>query len=239
MQTVIGIAGNEVIEGLEHFHGNFVSYTQKNFATAMHELGALPMILPISDPSFAAGYVNKIDKLLLAGGHDVSPLNFGEEPHYLLQETNPDRDAFELALVAEAVKQKKPIFGICRGMQILNVAYGGTLYQDLSLYENYKVKHLQAPTKEIFTTHTVRIEKESTLGNFLPEIYQVNSYHHQAIKVLGSGLRPIAESPDGLIEAVESENAGQRVLGVQWHPEMLFERIATELDLFRYFVEEL
>jgi putative glutamine amidotransferase len=239
MKTVIGISGNQVLESVDYFHGNKVAYTPQNFVDVIHKLGALPVVFPISDPELAADYVRGVDKILIPGGQDVWPLNYGEEPHFLLGQTNPDRDAFELALIAEAMKQGKPILAICRGMQLLNVSAGGTLYQDLSLYENYSVKHLQAPTNEIFPSHSVHIDRDTILGSFLPENYIVNSYHHQAVKEVGMGLRAIAHAKDGVVEALESVDPKKRILAVQWHPEMDWDRREEEEEIFRYFIEEL
>lgn len=129
MKPIIGIAANErpMIEEAEHW----LSYTPKNFVTHIQQAQGIPLLLPMGVVEDAATYISKIDKLLLAGGHDVSPVHYGEDPHPLIQGIHPDRDVFELALIKEAVAQNKPIFGICRGMQLLNVAFGGSLYQDL------------------------------------------------------------------------------------------------------------
>ncbi|EOL44449.1 gamma-glutamyl-gamma-aminobutyrate hydrolase family protein [Enterococcus caccae] len=239
MTTTIGIAGNQIIQSVDVFHGNHVSYTPQNFVTAIQKAGGLPIVLPISDEQAAAAYISKIDKLLLAGGQDISPDFFGEEPHPKLEETNRNRDLFELALINEAIKQNKPIFSVCRGMQLINVALGGTLYQDLSLYPDWTVKHGQQPTQPQFATHGIKIEKDSALYQVFGESYRVNSYHHQAINTLAPSLKITARSSDGIVEAVESIDPNQRLIGVQWHPELRFDVDTKEFNLFDYFVNQL
>lgn len=239
MKKMIGIAGNQLIQSVEVFHGNYVTYTPQGFVNAVQKAGGLPLVIPISPAETAASYVSKIDKLLLAGGQDICPDFFDEEPHPKLEETNRNRDLFELALIKEALKQKKPIFAVCRGMQLLNVALGGSLYQDLSLYSNWTVKHGQEPTQPQFATHDIHIEKNSLLYSLLGEQYRVNSYHHQAINRLAPTLKASAKSSDGLIEGIEALDSNQRILGVQWHPELRFEFSEQEFELFNYFVHKL
>lgn len=236
---IIGIAGNQLIHPTEVFHGNQVSYTPQGFVSGVQKAGGIPFILPIGDIELVKTYIQQIDKLLLAGGQDVSPDFYGEEPHPKLEETNRNRDIFELALIAEALKQKKPVFAVCRGMQLLNIALKGTLYQDLSEYKELKIKHVQQPTAPEFSTHTIVTEKNSILQTILGEKKRVNSYHHQAIHELSPELSAAAYSTDGLIEGVEAKNPEQRLLGVQWHPELTFHKDEKEYDLFNYFVNKL
>ncbi|MFD2305729.1 gamma-glutamyl-gamma-aminobutyrate hydrolase family protein [Enterococcus termitis] len=239
MQKVIGIAANQIIHSVDVFHGNHVSYTPQGFVTAVQQAGGLPLVLPIDSPEAAKAYIAKIDKLLLAGGQDISPDLYGEAPHPKLQETNRNRDEFELALIKEAIKQNKPIFAVCRGMQLINVALGGTLYQDLSLYSNWEIKHTQEPTLPQFATHEVNVQQDSLLYPLLGEQAQVNSYHHQAVHKLAESLKISAVSSDGLIEGIESIDPEQRILGVQWHPELRFDVEPKEFGLFDYFVNSL
>lgn len=236
---IIGIAGNQIIQAVDIFNGNHVTYTPQGFVSAVQLVGGLPLVLPIGKKELAKAYIDQIDKLLLAGGQDVSPEFYGEEPHPKLEETNKNRDEFELALIQEALKQKKPILAVCRGMQLLNVALGGTLYQDLSLYPDWKVKHGQQPTQPQFATHTVNIEQDSCLHKVFGDTTQVNSYHHQALRKLGTGLRATAWSTDALVEGVESTDPSQRILGVQWHPELVYTEDIQEKALFDYFVNTL
>ncbi|WP_461202155.1 gamma-glutamyl-gamma-aminobutyrate hydrolase family protein [Enterococcus sp. N342-3-1-2] len=237
MKPIIGIAANErsMIEESEHW----LTYTPKNFVTHIQEAGGLPLLLPMGALEDAKTYVKQIDKLLLAGGHDVSPSYYGETLHPLIQGTHPERDAFELALIKEAVAQKKPIFGVCRGMQLINVAFGGSLYQDLSLMEKPTLKHVQLPTPFRFATHDVTINSDSQLGQLLGSSYQVNSFHHQAVKDVAKDFQIIATAPDGVVEAIESHAFAAPVLGIQWHPELAAQSRPSEQAIFEFFVHTL
>lgn len=235
MKPRIGIAGSQriLMEGEAHW----LSYTPRHFVTGITRSGGLPFILPIGAPADAPSYIDSIDKLLLAGGQDVDPRTYQELPSPQLQAIDVDRDYFETALVHEALKQGKPIFAVCRGMQLLNVALGGTLYQDMSLCGEPSIKHMQFPSPFAQPTHPVQVEANSLLGSLLPEHYQVNSFHHQTVKRLGDGLMASASAPDGVIEAIEDQK--RRLLGVQWHPEQTYASIPTEQGLFDFFIQEL
>lgn len=236
---IIGISGNIVLKSVDVFHGNQVTYTAEGFVTAIKKVNGTPLVIPINDPASAKEYISIVDKLLLTGGQDISPEFYGEEPHPKLEETNKDRDLFEIALIKEALRQEKPILAICRGMQLLNVTLGGTLYQDLSLYSEWKVKHAQQPTQPQFPTHSIKVKKQSILNHILDKSFSVNSYHHQGIKDLADSLIATAWASDGIIEGVEAIQDSQRILGVQWHPELRFEHSSKELMLFDYFVNKL
>lgn len=220
MLPIIGIAGNQLLRATDTFQGNQVTYTPQGFVNAVQQANGLPIVLPITKPDMAFAYVDKIDKLILAGGQDVSPQLYNEAPHPKLLETNLQRDLFEEALIKEAIKQNKAIFAVCRGMQLLNVILGGSLYQDLSTYSDWSVKHVQQPTSSQFATHEVTVLPNTILSTLLPSSYFVNSYHHQALKELAAPLKASALSPDGLVEGIESKDAKMKLLGVQWHPEL-------------------
>lgn len=236
---IIGISGNKLSHSVEAFYGEPVTYTPHGTVSAIKEVGGTPLVIPINEPSSAEKYISIVDKLLLTGGQDIAPDLYGEEPHPKLGETNKERDLFEISLIQEAMKQQKPIFAICRGMQLLNVALGGTLYQDLSLYSAWKIKHAQQPTQPKYATHTIKIEEKSMLGTIIGETCLVNSYHHQGIKDLSKDLVATAWAADGIIEGIEFSKNSHRMLGVQWHPELRFEHSSKELALFDYFVNKL
>lgn len=233
-KPIIGIAGNErvMIDSDSHW----ISYVPRNFVDGIQQAGGLPLILPIGDPSDVATYVSQIDKLLLAGGHDVSPKFYGEPPHQKLGDTDPGRDAFEIALVKEALKQGKPIMGVCRGMQLLNVAFGGTVYQDLSLREEETYKHVQLPTPFQTPSHFVNLEKDFVLSAFLPERYEVNSFHHQVLARVAEEFTVMATADDGVVEAIQSKT--NKIFGVQWHPELTHQTIPLEQEIFNFFVQQ-
>jgi putative glutamine amidotransferase len=186
--------------------------------------GGVPVVLPPTGNEGAAESVlHSLDGLLLSGGSDLDPGYYGEEPLPELGITLPERDAFEMALVGQALRRGMPVFGICRGMQVLNVALGGTLYQDLpSQWERDVLKHRQ-DTPKWQPTHEVKVTDGSYMAEVMGrEMVKVNSYHHQGVKDLAQGLVATGYSSDGVVEAVEAENLSERwLLGVQWHAEAM------------------
>ena len=196
-----------------------------DYVEGVAEAGGVPVVLPpIVGPRAAEALLDGMDGLLLSGGSDLGPLYYGEEPIPELGVTIPERDAFEIALLEHALRRKIPILGICRGMQVLNVALGGTLYQDLPSQMDHMVLlgHRQE-TPKWQPTHEVEVDGGSKVAEILgADELKVNSYHHQAIKELASGLVAVAHAPDGVIEAVESGDLSKRwVIGVQWHAEAM------------------
>jgi putative glutamine amidotransferase len=186
--------------------------------------GGAPVVLPpAGDERVAESVIQSLDGLLLSGGSDLDPGYYGEEPVPELGVTLPERDAFEMALVRIALRRGMPVFGICRGMQVLNVALGGTLYQDLpSQWDRDLLRHRQA-TPKWQPTHEVRIEDRSYIASVMGrKMVKVNSYHHQGIRTLAEGLVVTGRSTDGVIEAVEAADLSERwLLGVQWHAEAM------------------
>lgn len=234
----IGIPSNNLVHANAHFGTNYVDYIQKNYIDGISGANALPIVFPIGDIKLAKAYIDSVDALLLAGGQDVSPVYFGEDPHINLHETDDRRDAFEVALVIEALKQEKPILGICRGLQIINVALGGTLYQDLgSQYDGLSVKHNQYPTKWYVPTHHIVLQRQSWLSDIFDEKSLVNSFHHQAVKRLADGLKLDATSSDKVVEAFSDDS--RRIYAVQWHPEMLLMDNPDAQELFDSFVAKI
>lgn len=165
-------------------------------------------------------YLSLLDGLVLIGGEDVNPYLYGLEKSDLTGDIFPRRDNFERELVFKSVSRKIPILGICRGHQMLNVVFGGSLHQDLSEREEETLDHSQTPERDFSNSHPIRIESGSRLSKILnePQI-KVNSAHHQIIRRVAQGLRAVAFAPDGVIEALEGEDEGY-LLSVQWHPEV-------------------
>jgi putative glutamine amidotransferase len=203
--------------------GRFVR-TDLDYVEGVAGAGGAPVVLPpVGDERTAGAVIQSLDGLLLSGGSDLDPFYYGEERVPELGPTIPERDAFEMALVDLALSRGLPIFGICRGMQVLNVALGGTLYQDLpSQREGDVLKHRQA-TPKWQPTHEVEVEDGSYIAGVMGrDLVKVNSYHHQGIKGLAEGLVVTGRSSDGVIEVVEAEDLSQRwLLGVQWHAEAM------------------
>jgi putative glutamine amidotransferase len=180
--------------------------------------------------------------LLLAGGHDVLPSLYGETAHQTFAAAEAGRDEYEIELVRRAIDADLPVFAICRGVQLLNVARGGTLIQDIPSQVESALEHrLEVPPHQPFDlAHEIWIEKDSRLARLLRErladdSLEVNSRHHQALRVLGEGLVTTATAPDGVIEAVEDPNR-RFLVGVQWHPENFY-RTGEFRALFEGFVK--
>jgi putative glutamine amidotransferase len=198
----------------------------------------------IIDPSMAvADALAGVGGLLLTGGGDVEPARYGATPHEKVEDVDPARDEFEIALVAAARERDLPIFAICRGVQLLNVAGGGTLVQDIPSEVTGALKHhlVVPPHPPYELAHEVWLEKDSLLAKLMGErlvgsdTCEVNSRHHQAVKTVGPGYRVSATAPDGVIEAIE-DPAARFCLGVQWHPENFF-RTGEFRALYEGFLE--
>jgi putative glutamine amidotransferase len=197
--------------------------------------GGLPILLPPTTTMDSEESIALLDGIMLTGGVDVDPSLYGEPPMPALGKIDPLRDGYELYLTREAIEHKKPLLAICRGIQVLNVALGGTLYQDLYTQVDGSLKHSQMAPR-YYPTHKVKILKGSELFEiFGKNEIGVNSFHHQGIKTLGKGLNANAWSEDGLIEGVENQDENF-VLGVQWHPERMIK--GEMVKIFQAFVEK-
>jgi putative glutamine amidotransferase len=212
----------------------------RTYIEALGEAGAIPVIVPLGlSAADLLSLYTRLDGVLLPGGGDIDPVEFGEAPHPKLgDDVDPLRDATELALARQAIGDDRPLLAVCRGVQVLNVALGGTLYQDLPSQYPGALKHsyrLREATRD-YLAHAVQIEEDSHLARVLgTSIVQVNSRHHQAIRDLAPGLQIVARSQDGVIEGVEHP-ARRFVLGVQWHPENL-QALPEMKRLFEAFVQ--
>lgn len=226
MLPVIGITCSWDNESQRHFLGSL-------YAEAVRAAGGVPVLLANyeKEEEFIK-LLGMIDGLLLTGGKDVDPFYFGEETLPACGEITPMRDAFEIKLTRMAIKGQIPVLGICRGTQVLNIAAGGTIYQDLNTQLPGCLKHFQqAPGWA--ATHRIEIEKGSVLESILQvsEI-RVNSYHHQAVRNLAPGFKISAKSSDGVVEAIEGA-PDLFILGLQCHPEEMWEKDSRLLKLFQ------
>ena len=208
------------------------------YLRAVQQAGGIPILLPPHlDGRALDALWSRLDGIVLTGGGDVAPRLFGEEPHPTVADVSESRDRLEIEVTERAIHEGRPLLAICRGIQVLNVALGGSLYQDIASDTGSTIAHSQKAPRDR-PTHPVKVMGEGTrLGATLgvPEV-EVNSMHHQAIKRLGRGLRDVAWSPDGIIEGVEVSDAGTLVLGVQWHPEELTAHDPAARALFRTLV---
>lgn len=211
------------------------------YTEAVLAAGGLPVLIPLGlQKSDLQALLPRLDGILLPGGGDVEPARYGgDNSHPLVHDVNVQRDEAELLLIHEALQAQKPLLAICRGLQILNVALGGSLWADV------QSEMLQADTHDYFDVgrrdylaHEVHVQPGTLLAGALGvDAIQVNSLHHQGIRRLAPGLRPAATAPDGLVEAVEVIDHPFAV-GVQWHPESLLQVEPRMRCLFERFVEE-
>jgi putative glutamine amidotransferase len=216
------------------------AYVNSAYLRAIEEAGGIPVLLPPQLSAAARATLwERLDALVLTGGGDIEPSRFGEPAHPSTTLVSTERDALELELVDRALRDDVPVFGICRGFQVLNVALGGTLHQHVPDVFGNTVQHSQTEKRHV-ATHPVKILTEGTrLGEIFggsPEL-AVNSFHHQAVRTLGRGLRDVGWAPDQVIEAVEHEDRQRFVVAVQWHPEDLVGHDAAARALFKAVVE--
>ena len=205
------------------------------YARAVQRAGGMPVVLPPLAPDEVPELAARLEGLCLSGGPDLDPAAYHARADDELGPIEPDLDHWEIALVRQSERRGVPMLGICRGCQVLNVARGGTLHQHLPAVTDGSVDHRQdAPGNQ--PTHAVDVAPESLLATLLGATHlDVNSFHHQAADRIGSGLRPVAWSPDGVVEGIEDPDA-EFVLGVQWHAETLIDR-PEHCRLFEALVE--
>lgn len=234
-QTLQAIDG--IPEGLPH------SWVMNHrYFLALTSVGAVPWMVPLlaDDAGTLRAIYDNLDGVFIAGGVDVDPSSYGEERHTSCGRTDLPRDIVEMMFTQWALDEGKPLLGVCRGMQVMNVVRGGTLYQDCTEQYAGSIKHDYFPNAGYardFLAHDISVDPGSRLhASFGASSVLVNSMHHQGIKALGDGLFPSAYSSDGLIEAIETGN-GAFAVGVQWHPEMLIDSDAGTRSLFSAFVE--
>ena len=238
MKPIIGITPSSLTEKMPH--GTFQRYClSKPYVRAVVAAGGIPLILPPQDDAVEE-ILDALDGLILSGGPDVEPARYGDSAvHPATYGIDPERDQFELDLFAGALRRGMPAFGICRGIQVINVALGGTLIQDVASDHPgaADVGHRQHERglEDFAVGHRVTTTEPELLPIFEDVGLGVNSFHHQAIRDLAPGLVPVAYSPDGLIEAVTLADDSD-VFGVQWHPELMFEADAAHLRPFQRLV---
>lgn len=232
---IIAIAGDKTPAPTESVFKNFERhYSCDSFVQSIRQANGISIILPIiknfSEKEIEL-LVNTIDGLILPGGEDIDPLLYKEEKQELCGKTDIETDLFQIALLRETLKQKKPILGICKGNQLINVAFKGSLIQDIS---NSKTNHKNLDS--IYQgCHNIIIKEDSPLNRiFNLNSIKVNSLHHQVINKIGEDLKIGALSEDGYIESVYLDNEENFCLGVQWHPESMNEDFMKKL--FRYFI---
>jgi putative glutamine amidotransferase len=211
-KPLIGI-GSDVVH---HEGERDQAFVYTTYVDALRRAGAIPVLIP-PQPENAAEVLDDLDGLVLAGGYDCDPAAYGEAPHGSLEPMDPRRQENDLALARAARQRGIPTLGICLGLQVMNVAAGGTLIQDIQSEIDTEIDHASEPTDR--HRHMVTVDGGTRLGRILgARELNVNSSHHQAIKNVGQGLRVTAHAPDGIVEGLEDPRHPFYV-GVQWHPE--------------------
>ncbi len=214
-------------------------YLARFYSEAVEAAGGAPVhISLIPQPEYISAVLDSLDGILLPGSDsDVDPLRYGAQPHPQLGSVVPVKDETDLLVLEEIERRNLPLFAICFGMQILNVFRGGTLIQDIATQFPKAIKHEQGPPRDR-PSHTVKLGKNSLLAALSKDASAVvNSHHHQAIENVGEDLKAIAWASDGLIEAVEDTRPNRFALGVQWHPELGWQKDELSQKLFNQFVK--
>ncbi len=214
-------------------------YLGRDYSEAIFGLGGVPVMIPLIDEAdYIASLVAGLDGILLPGSDtDPDPEYYGEDPHPKLKRVVPEKDRTDLLVLAEAEMQNLPVFGICFGLQILNVSRGGSLIQDIGSQVESAIKHDQGMPLER-ASHAIKIEGSGLIGGAIGEVkdLRVNSHHHQSIGRLGSNLTAVAWANDGVVEAVEDSRPDRWIVGVQWHPELSWQTDSFSRSLFEHFI---
>jgi putative glutamine amidotransferase len=211
------------------------------YVTALESAGLIPLIVPpLSSSDAASAVLDSVAGLVLTGGEDVDPARYGEKRHEKVRSVSAARDATEAALIKEARERGTPVLAICRGIQILNVALGGTLVQDIPSQCETDIVHDEESARDS-RTHEISVEPGSLIARAIgTEHCTVNSFHHQSVKRVADGMRVTARSPDGIIEGLESTDENWWVMAVQWHPEEMTDSAEPwDQGLFKAFARKL
>ena len=247
MSVLIGVTsyyvdGNE----LGDFHerprgatGQDMSMSTMDYLRGVEKGGGTPLNISVIDSDdYIEGVVEKCDGLLFSGGPDISPYLYNAKPDSKCGKVIPKRDEFELKLLKKAVEKNKPILGICRGAQLINVYYNGTLKQHIDDHKDGLNHHALIKFPRWYKAHEVNVEKDSHIEKiFNKNKIMTNSLHHQAIEEVGDELTVTARASDGIVEGVEDKSK-DFLVGVQWHPEMMFFKHEEQTKVFEYFVKK-
>lgn len=224
MKTKIGILTCGLIDQRQ--------YVTDAYIQAIKTAGGLPIILPlVKSKRIMQDYVKLCDGFLFCGGGDITPLLFGQEPDYGIGQTDLTLDLFQIRMTKLILEAQKPLLAICRGMQVLNVACGGTIHQDLEQLNFAVLNHMQTSRHRKDISHKVLFSPSTRLSRMFGDFVFTNSYHHQAVASLGKSLIASGVTGDGIIEAIEMPSR-PFVIGVQWHPESMLETAPQMKQLF-------
>lgn len=237
MRPIIGITARpqNVAAAKNELLGYLTTHT---YTDCVLRGGGIPVLLLPVEPDLIDPILDRIDGVVLTGGGDIAPERYGAERHDAVRMVNHERDEFELSLVTKAYERKMPMLAICRGNQVVNVAFGGTLIQDLPSHSGAHGHDISG--EGAYEPHSqALVEEGSKIASiFGAGLHGINSIHHQAVEELGVGLKVVASAPDGTVEALEHEDKAWDLLSVQWHPEYLGVRDHGDShDLFTAFVD--
>lgn len=242
LRPTIGVTTQtlQAIDGIPAGLPSSVVMNQRYYE-AVADVGGAPLLIPLlHDLEALRASYDACDAIMIPGGVDMDPANYGEAPHEKLGRIDPERDRVELQLTRWAIEDRKPLLGLCRGLQVINVASGGSLWQDLEVQYEGAIRHDYFPNygfDRAHISHDVAVAASSRLHALVSvDQLPVNSMHHQGVKQLGGGLVACAHASDGLVEAVESSN-GHWMLGVQWHPEVFEANDPRTRGLFEGFIQ--
>lgn len=211
-------------------------FVTNTYIQSVRYSGGIPLILPlIRSDKMIEEYVSLCDGFLFCGGGDITPLLFGQEPKNGNGRTNITLDLFQIRLMKHVLETEKPVFSICRGMQVFNVACGGTIYQDISLKPGTHLNHMQQSFSRKEVSHKIFVSLGSQLKQYIGGCLLVNSYHHQALNTIGENLIICATASDNTVEAVEMPDH-PFAIGVQWHPESMYRSSPEMRELFGSFI---
>ena len=236
MQPLIGVTGRpkEILSAGADVRSYVVFHM---YTDSILSAGGVPIMLVPTAPNLIDGVLDRLDGVVLTGGGDIAPERYGQGRHPTVREVDHERDEFEIALVRKARERKMPTFAICRGLQVTNIAFGGTLVQDLP---SHGTDGHDVIGDDAYHPHSIaRIEPGSRIADIIGAgDHGVNSIHHQAVEDVGEGLKVVGSAADGTVEALEPEESDWDLLAVQWHPEFLGMRDHSESHhLFTAFVE--
>ncbi len=232
MKPLIAVIGHTEL----NCFGSPTTSTPLAYTSSIEKAGGVPVVIPFTrDHNILPAMADLVQGFLFPGGIDIDPVLYNEPPSSKLGEVDKALDLFQMAVLELAMEQKKPLLAICRGTQLVNVALGGTLFQDIhSQFETSTLKHMQDKIS-FDTDHAVEIEPGSRLHDLFGASIQINSRHHQSIKAPGQDLEITARAPDGVIEAAQHRTLPMDL--VQWHPELMMQKNNEMLPLFQSFVE--